>query len=119
MWELLGMPDNQVQVYKNLHKNRWSVRQHGRVIAHCHEVVLAGVKFHVSQKGRNRVVANQCREVHAWATGYLTTLDRITGVGTELCYDPYRAATFTTREGKPVTEASFVHFTAQNQAFAY
>ena len=44
-----------VQVYKNLHKDCWSVRQSGKVVAHMDYICLKHCSFKVSEKGRDRV----------------------------------------------------------------
>ena len=81
-----------VDVYYNLHKHLWSVRDRrtGRVILHCDRVELTNVKFHVGQRGRERVNEEQRKNVHAWVTGDLeswehgTVTESGSGVGTIL-----------------------------------
>ena len=63
-----------VDVYRNLHKNCWSVRsreQHdyGKVVAHANSLVLDDAKFVVSQAGRNRVLKEKKKNVHAVIRG--------------------------------------------------
>ena len=63
-----------VDVYRNLHKNCWSVRsreQHdyGKVVAHANSLVLDDAKFVVSQAGRNRVLKEKKKNVHAVVRG--------------------------------------------------
>jgi hypothetical protein len=49
--------------------------------------------------------------VHAWAQGIVT--DAVpTGKREAITYNPYRAPTFTTRGGTPVTACDFIHFTS-------
>ena len=62
-----------VEVYRNLHNGKLSVRDHKtkRVIAHCDEVTLAGVVFKVSQAGRERVLRERKKNVHAVVMGKL------------------------------------------------
>lgn len=63
----------QVEVYRNLHNGKLSVRDRKtkRVIAHCDEVTLAGVVFSVSQAGRERVLRERKKNVHAVVRGKL------------------------------------------------
>jgi len=66
-----------VFVYRNLHKNQWSVRalegQHrGLVIAHAATVQLHSAEFKVSEAGRQRVLAEKQKNIHAGVAGYLT-----------------------------------------------
>jgi hypothetical protein len=68
-----------VYVYYNLHKHCFSVRavdgeQRGRVIAHAAAVRLADVRFRVSEAGRQRVLREQRKNVHAGVVGELTNL---------------------------------------------
>lgn len=67
--------DNPVQVYRNLHKDCWSVRDKKtrRVIAHCDSVILKDAKFKVSEKGRQRVIKEKRKNVHAFVEGTLSS----------------------------------------------
>ena len=63
-----------VDVYRNLHKNCWSVRSrerhdYGKVVAHTNSLVLNDAKFVVSQAGRNRVLKEKKKNVHAVIRG--------------------------------------------------
>ncbi len=63
-----------VDVYRNLHKNCWSVRSrerhdYGKVVAHTNSLVLNDAKFVVSQAGRNRVLKEKKKNVHAVVRG--------------------------------------------------
>lgn len=62
-----------VEVYRNLHNGKFSVRDRKtkRVIAHCDEVTLAGAVFRVSQAGRERVLRERRKNVHAVIAGKL------------------------------------------------
>jgi len=62
-----------VEVYRNLHNGKLSVRDSKtkRVLAHCDEVTLAGVAFKVSQAGRERVLREKRKNVHALVCGKL------------------------------------------------
>lgn len=113
-----------VVCYRNLRHHNWSIAKVtgnngiGRVIAHERSLILANVAFVVKQPARQRVIRNRCREVHAWAAGEL--VDTMpSGPRTPITYNPYRAATFTTRqEAIPVHNALFVEFTATRGALA-
>tara|TARA_Y100000310_G_C20439322_1_gene695287 strand:+ start:367 stop:774 length:408 start_codon:yes stop_codon:yes gene_type:complete len=65
-----------VDIYRNLHKNCWSVRSreshnYGRVVAHASSLILDDAKFVVSQAGRNRVLKEKKKNVHAVVRGNL------------------------------------------------
>ena len=56
-----------VYVYKNLHKDCWSVKQHGLVKAHIpknHSIGLWDCYFHVDVKGREKVLREKKKNVH-------------------------------------------------------
>jgi len=106
-----------VCVYKNLHKSRtagrtvWSVAEAtaggnvGKLLFHTDAVELTDCTFVVKETARRRVVARKCREVHAWVVGEIVNRrpvgkDEISGL--VVSYNPYRAPTFTTRDGTPV-----------------
>ena len=60
-----------VFVYKNLHKDCWSVRQDGLVKMHAASVCLWDCAFRVNQKGREKVLKEKRKNVHAGIVGYL------------------------------------------------
>ena len=60
-----------VQVYKNLHKGCWSVRQAGKVVAHLDYICLENCNFHVGKSGRDRVRKDGVKNVHAYITGFV------------------------------------------------
>ena len=83
---MIGMIFNgiRVSVYRNLNNGCWSVvsldaSQHkGKVILHCQDVILESGKFIVSEAGRQRVIAEQRKNVHAYAEGFLRAATVIT-----------------------------------------
>ena len=99
-----------VEVYFNLHKKTFSVRSagSGRVILHTDKVHIANPEFVVRQSGRNRVLSEGRKNVHAFVRGYVTlftdtnrpTLDTLT-------YNPYKYASFVDKQTEePVYKAS-------------
>ncbi|UBV45462.1 hypothetical protein LAJ19_20265 (plasmid) [Deinococcus taeanensis] len=63
------MPETPVEVYRNLTRRCWSVRQGGRVIAHSPWLLLRDVTMIVRPGGRDRVRRTGRNEVHAWVRG--------------------------------------------------
>lgn len=61
------------KVYRNLNNGLISIaeRSSGLVVAHCDSVTLKSVAFRVSDKGRERVVKEGRKNVHAFAFGYV------------------------------------------------
>ena len=88
-----------VFVYYNLHKHVWSIknRKTGLVIAHANTVQLVDVEFKVSEAGRQRVIKDKRKNVHAGVAGTLvginfkyipSMLDKI------ISYNPYKGPHF-------------------------
>ena len=96
-----------VETYFNLHKKLFSVRacegpDKGRVIAHRKAVCLLNVKFKVSEAGRQRVLREQRKNVHAVMRGHWIRnqkkakilKDKVLRQGANFTYDPYVMETF-------------------------
>lgn len=103
-----------VQVYFNLHKKCWSLRDKKtrRVIDHKQELVLTHCKFHVSEAGRQRVIREKRKNVHAWCEGWLQpdVVPRA-DFGLPVRYNPYEMMEFE-MVGEPVDYSWQVHFFA-------
>lgn len=96
----------QVEIYKNLHNGLWSVRQNGLVVAHLESFKLNQVFFRVSEVGRQRVIKEKKKNVHAFICGLLeeSMVNFITPdkeafhvelvEATKLYYNPYRTERF-------------------------
>lgn len=97
-----------VFVYFNLHKKCFSIKalegdRKGRVIAHSDTVVLEGCKLMVSEAGRQRVLREKRKNVHAGVSGtwihYCTNradnaFDFLSTVGRQVTYNPYKYDSF-------------------------
>lgn len=93
-----------VEVYFNLHKHTFSVRdcKTGRVFAHSNYVTIRDPKFVVRQSGRNKVLQERKKNVHAFVRGELEDLlcrgldDLVETVtqGKPVTYNPYKYASF-------------------------
>jgi hypothetical protein len=97
------MIGTRVFVYRNLHKKCYSVKcmKTHLVIAHVDNIELIGAVFKVSESGRQRVLKEKRKNVHAGVVGVvksfgvlstfnphgITTLERVT-------YNPYRFDSF-------------------------
>ena len=69
-----------VFIYFNLHQKCLSIKalegeHRGKVIAHAHSAQLTGVEFKVSEAGRQRVITEQKKNVHAGIVGELWGAD--------------------------------------------
>lgn len=111
--------DKPVEVYRNLHQKCWSIRQGGLVVAHAKRVYLRDVEFRVRESGRQKVIREQRKNVHAWIRGYLCLAADIRAATAHIAdddlnygsayYNPYSYETFVDkRTNLPIMEAEFV-----------
>tara|TARA_B100001123_G_scaffold26722_2_gene28803 strand:+ start:881 stop:1261 length:381 start_codon:yes stop_codon:yes gene_type:complete len=83
-----------VFVYKNLHKDCWSVKQDGLVKAHTKSINLWDCSFRVNAKGRAKVLEEKRKNVHAGIVGYIDENEMAMTFGTAVTYNPYKYSTF-------------------------
>ena len=96
-----------VSVYKNLHNNLFSVKTKN-VIGHTDYLILTNCEFRVQEKGRQRVIKEQRKNVHAYIKGDVVS-GNIKGDYDEISYNPYKNASFMVR-GEPIYTAKLVLF---------
>ncbi len=80
-----------VDVYWNTHRDLYSIRYKGKVIAHAHEVEITGADLVVSERVRDRVRAEGKKYVHAFIRGELTGINGVEYLADDLT-DPVRTA---------------------------
>ena len=110
----------QYYIYFNLHKKCFSVKYKGRVIHHLDNFLATGVTFKVSEKGRQKVIEQKRKNVHAYIVcdilysfdknhniDYLNELDRIK-------YNPYKYASFVDQNENPVYNLPVVYGYVEN-----
>ena len=91
-----------VQVYYNIRRGDYSVRQSGRVIDHVDSIVLRDVRFNVATAGRDKVRATGVKNVHATVSGYTAFLTDCTNLQSILkdsncdyvAYNPFKYDSF-------------------------
>lgn len=130
-----------VQVYFNTTRQCWSVRdkQTRKVIAYPKNITLHGhigspisgktCRFHVGQSGRDRVVREKRKNIHAWVEGKVIAVDldvtmpRLSELGAERQeaeYDPYRMYHFINKKTwVPVGRAATVQLTEKGRVFFF
>ncbi|QIW88623.1 hypothetical protein P59_254 [Bacillus phage P59] len=99
------------EVYFNLHKHVFSMVQDGLVVLHSESVVLTEATFKVSEAGRQRVLREGRKNVHAKVHGnFQGTWDGDIPEGFRRAhYNPYDFDSFVDRETlEPLTEAAEV-----------
>jgi hypothetical protein len=108
-----------VFVYWNLHRKCFSVKalegaNKGRVVAHVNELLLRNATFKVSEAGRQRVLREKRKNVHAGVAGEWLDGWDLVGCGSRVRYNPYQGPHFTTAVmGTPVHEAVFVELSVR------
>ena len=136
-------------VYRNLHRQCWSVRLRGKVIDHVDSIILMRARFQVGEAGRQRVLREQRKNVHAFVVGDPITdqqakqcarefaeagrpINHLGVQGWKVKYNPYKAADFFVDPawalgdpdgwpGYPPTcgWAYYVELTADGEVYAY
>jgi hypothetical protein len=122
-----------IWVYRNLrhgHKSipLYSIMQNGRVVKRAHRILLTSVKFIVRESGRQRVLREGRKNVHAFAVGFM----RGSAAGTDskgklpvkIGYNPYKGSTFfctmtTNNLNTPVTGAAVLILNEYGMTGAY
>ena len=66
-----------VMIYKNLHNGLFSVKQNGLVVAHVESFCMDSVSFKVSESGRQRVLKEKKKNVHAYIIGKIFDINRL------------------------------------------
>jgi hypothetical protein len=130
----LHLPDvvgQRVQSYWNLHRKCWSVRdpKTRRVIGHTRILRLVDCRFVVNEAGRQRVLRERKKNVHAWVEGTVApTLDDwwdidisdLTRREKEVSYNPYHGPDFVTGDrAEVVREATEAGLTVGGHQAAF
>lgn len=108
---------DKVFVYFHLRKKLFSVRSQKTrlVVAHLTDVNLVNAEFIVSQKGRERVLKEKVKNVHAGVVGIYTEINE--ALNTEKAtYNPYKYDSFVNvKNGEKVLKADFVNLNVNNK----
>ena len=119
-----------VKVYYNLHKNCYSIvslekENYGKVIKHSNCVPLFDAQFKVSEKGRQRVLREQKKNVLAYVVGTWVS-EFVPRLPIKLAtYNPYKYSSFVDAHSKkPLAKASQVllskrHFVGRQTSQIY
>jgi len=125
-----------IYVYRNLNRKIWSVKYRGLVIAHTPTAFMWDVEFKVNEAGRQRVLKEGVKNVHAYAVCALedlflprgaelftddlgdSVMDCTDPLGGSLDllvrYEPKRRGSFLERtSGRNIYSASHVYLTAR------
>ena len=112
-------------VYWNLHKLTFSIMQNQRVVAHSNCVPLFDAQFKVSEKGRQRVLREKKKNVHAYVVGTWVS-EFVPRLPIKLAtYNPYKYSSFVDATSKkPLAKAKQVllskrHFVGRQTSQIY
>lgn len=128
-----------VFVFYNLNQHVWSIKaregdHYGLVIAHVNEAIVSDARFTVGEGGRQKVIEQQKKNVHAGVVGQLVAVEGlrlrydivmpgVSGDGharitlrsiakrnhVDVSYNPYKAGYFYTKpDQEPIYEARWV-----------
>ncbi len=97
--------DKPVRVYRNLKHGRkakplYSVMQNGRVVQRTHRILLTDVTFVVREAGRQKVLQEKRKNVHAFVVGHIAVrgamgIDKSgPDLPVKVMYNPYNAGYF-------------------------
>ena len=104
-----------VKVYKNLARGCYSIQQGGIVRCHAKRLGMYDCQLRVSEAGRQRVLRDKRKNVHAFVVGKLSSLVRSSSYSTTLRYNPYESGSFIASNQYhtgPVTKAFCVELTS-------
>jgi hypothetical protein len=116
------------EAYVNLHKTKkagklvYSIRQKGLVVDHVSGILLKDVRLAVGKKGRERVLRERKKNVHAFVRGEGLSADDISRferaveddalARVPIRYNPYKGPAFTrTDTGEDMFHAKYVSLT--------
>lgn len=99
-------------IYRNLRTKGFSVKKHGLVVDRSNSFEAEMVSFKVSEQGRQRVIKNKHKDVHAFVVTdkYIyTSMHQQVDKLLEITYNPYKGPYFMCN-GSPITQANKVLF---------
>lgn len=136
-----------VRVYKNLHRNRFSIiamegPDKGKVVGHAADVLLMDADFRVSEAGRQRVIREGRKNVHAFVEGELASVigfdsyegracfptvstysasmwDATRNISSPFSYNPYKAGYFADASGRKMLTAHEVILSTHHAPVAH
>jgi hypothetical protein len=121
-YDLINLQGKNVRVYFNLHKKLWSIKDKktGLVIGHCDFIDLSDCTFVVSEKGRQRVLKDKAKNVHAYVDGYIGSVHfhKSEVYHSNFTYNPYKYDSFVkfiNNEPVKINNADIVYLSIENE----
>ena len=103
-----------IRVYYNFKKKTFSVQEKvngsWKVVEHTNEIFIRNATFKVSEAGRQRVLKDKCKNVHAFILGErFPFIPKSFVYRDEVSYNPYTGPNFMVKsENKPLDYAKYV-----------
>ena len=109
-----------IRAYFNLHKHLFSVQEKvngsWKVARHVNFLVLKDVKFKVSEAGRQRVLREKVKNVHAYVYGEELTEYEIDSPWHDIIsYDPYKYESFVDQFSSRVDSVDYLIMEVNNR----
>tara|TARA_R110002051_G_scaffold579_3_gene2565 strand:+ start:524 stop:898 length:375 start_codon:yes stop_codon:yes gene_type:complete len=91
-------PNKKIEIYFNLHKKTWSVRQGGKVVQHTNFICVREPQYVVRKTGKEKVRREKRKNVHAFVRGYVENrLPTFPKKNMFVTYNPYKNDSFVER----------------------
>jgi len=104
---------DRIEVYRNLHKDCFSIRKNGKVVRYVYDdekLNMRNVKFAVQPAGRAKVIREQRKNVHAFVRGVFGGVSSVEAWQQRATYNPYKYDYFFTKFGgstSPIYKARY------------
>ena len=100
-------------IYRNLHTGGFSIKYRGRVISRPMQFIATNVTFKVNESGRQRVIKEKQKNVHAYATTLsepvILKYDIRVNSNNEVSYNPYKTNYFFNKiNNQPITKVDIL-----------
>jgi hypothetical protein len=108
-----GVSMANAKIYFNLHKKVFSVQVNGKVVDHVKNLHILGATFRVSEAGRQRVINEKRKNVHAYVVAPIENIRKVTNDQGNVSgwdavtYNPYRDATFVRKETREAIHQAY------------
>jgi hypothetical protein len=122
-WKLEDVVGQTAFVYWDLHRGQWSIKIKGIVRAKADDVLLADAVGKVSEAGRQRVLRERSKNVHAGIVGTVRSpqfgvAEGVAYAGDRVTYNPYKYESFVhTVDGSKFEGSAYALLTADRSVF--
>lgn len=104
-------------IYRNLHQNCFSIKYRGIVVGRATNIIAINPSFQVSEAGRQKVISERRKNVHAYVVCDDFLLDpqyyRVVNKG-EVKYNPYKNESFVC-DDQPIFKSDYAQLTIVNK----